>query len=293
MPRIVVLLLACTVLVAGCKKEALEPPTPPIGTPPPVPGPVENYALTMGNPSGAIPSVVAVNNYLLERPQYSLGYDNSRGTALWVAWHLNTTWLGNEPRCDCFAPDPLLPSGYFAAYTWDYTNTGFDRGHLCPSGDRTANATDNEATFYMSNISPQAPVLNQQTWAYLESFERDLAEDGYELYIFAGGYGSGGSGSLGGTTTAIANGQIIVPERYWKIILILLEGSDDLNRVDASTRVIAVDMPNTQYANAQPWYDYRTSVDQIEAATGLDFLDALPVDLQEQLEGGVDAGAVH
>ncbi len=63
--------------------------------------------------------------------------------------------------------------------------------------------------------------------------------------------------------------------------------------MDATTRVIAVDMPNTQYANAQPWYDYRTSVDQIEAATGLDFLDALPAYLQEVLEGGVDAGAVH
>ncbi len=60
-----------------------------------------------------------------------------------------------------------------------------------------------------------------------------------------------------------------------------------------TTRIIAVDMPNTQYANAQPWYDYRTSVDQIEAVTGLDLLNALPADLQEMLEGGVDAGAVH
>jgi len=61
----------------------------------------------------------------------------------------------------------------------------------------------------------------------------------------------------------------------------------------ATTRIIAVDMPNTQYANAQPWYDYRTSVDPIEAVTGLDLLDALPTDLQEQLEAGVDAGEVH
>jgi endonuclease G len=127
----------------------------------------------------------------------------------------------------------------------------------------------------------------------MESFARDLAGDGNELYIYAGSYGSGGTGSLGGTTFTIANGNITVPERYWKIMLILPEGTDDLSRVDATTRVIAVDMPNNQYANAQPWYDYRTSVDQIEAATGLDFLDALPTDLQEQLEGGVDTGAVH
>ena len=63
--------------------------------------------------------------------------------------------------------------------------------------------------------------------------------------------------------------------------------------MDATTRVIAVDIPKNQNANAPPWYDYRTSVDRIEAATGLDFLDALPADLQEQLEAGVDAGEVH
>jgi len=290
--RIVFLLLAFGLLAAGCKKEAQEPPAV-LPVAPPPPGPLENHALTMGNPSQAIASIITPNNYLLERPQYSLAYNNSRGTATWVAWHLSTAWLGNEPRCNCFAPDPLLPSSYFIAYTYLYTNTGFDRGHLCPSGDRTANAPDNKATFHMSNISPQAPLLNQQTWAHLESFARSLAQDGNELYIYTGGYGSGGSGSLGGTTYTIANGSITVPERYWKILLILPLGTDDLSRVDHTTRVIAVDMPNTQYANAQPWYEYRTSVDQIEAATELDFLDALPTDLQELLESGVDTGLVY
>ena len=110
---------------------------------------------------------------------------------------------------------------------------------------------------------------------------------------FAGGYGSGGSGSQGGTTYTIANGAITVPERYWKVMLILPMGEDDLQRVSSDTRVIAVDMPNAQYANGQPWYDYRTSVDQIEAATGLDFFNGLPGDLQAALEAGVDVGAVH
>jgi endonuclease G len=76
-------------------------------------------------------------------------------------------------------------------------------------------------------------------------------------------------------------------------LVVLTADKDDLLRVDADTRVIAVDMPNTQYANTQPWWEYRTSVDQIEAATGLDLLDALPLDLQAVLEGAVDAGAVH
>ncbi|MBZ0205930.1 MAG: DNA/RNA non-specific endonuclease [Flavobacteriales bacterium] len=292
MSRIAYLVVAFAILSAGCKKEEPEPPAAPAATTPP-PAPAPNDPLTMGNPSGAIASVVLANNYLIERPQFSLAYDNSRGTASWVAWHLSSEWLGPVPRCDCFSPDPLLPNGYFVAFTWNYTNTGFNRGHLCPSGDRTATDADNVATFFMTNICPQAPVLNQQTWAYLESFSRDLAYAGYELYIYAGGYGSGGSGSLGGITYTIANGSITVPERYWKVMLILPVGEDDLQRITSDTRIIALDMPNTQQANAQPWYDYRTSVDEIEAVTGLDFFNGLPVALQASLEAGVDAGVVH
>lgn len=52
------------------------------------------------------------------------------------------------------------------------------------------------------------------------------------------------------------------------------------------TRVIAVDMPNTQSANALEWYDYRTSVDAIEDSTGLDVLNALGTDLQGLRSGG-------
>lgn len=70
-------------------------------------------------------------------------------------------------------------------------------------------------------------------------------------------------------------------------------GEDDLTRINTTTRVIAVDMPNTQSANALEWYDYRTSVDAIEDSTGLDGLNALGTDLQELLEMGVDAGPVN
>ncbi|MBZ0205956.1 MAG: hypothetical protein K8H89_06495 [Flavobacteriales bacterium] len=84
--RLAYLVLAFAILSAGCKKEEPEPPAAPAATTPP-PAPAPNDPLTMGNPSGAIASVVLANNYLIERPQFSLAYDNSRGTASWVAWH--------------------------------------------------------------------------------------------------------------------------------------------------------------------------------------------------------------
>ncbi len=49
-------------------------------------------------------------------------------------------------------------------------------------------------------------------------------------------------------------------------------GSNHLCRVTSTTRVIAIDLPNTQVASALPWGDYRTSVDAIEDSTGLDNL---------------------
>ena len=264
--------------------------------PPPtdtIPGRDNNMAL--GNPSGAIASVVSANNYLLVHPQFVVGYDNSRGLARWVSWHLSIAWKGTAERCDCFEPDPLLPTGFFAAVHGDYTNSGFDRGHLCPSDDRDGSDADNAVTFFMSNITPQAPDLNQQVWGDLEDFARDLAAEGIELYIISGSYGTGGSGDNGGTTLSLSGGDIAVPARYWKVLVVLPFGEDDLSRIGpgwnaGTVRVIAVDMPNTNAANALDWFDYRTSVDAIEDSTGLDLLDGLPIDLQEPVEAGVDAG---
>lgn len=133
--------------------------------------------MTFGNPSSA--STSNANNYLLSRTEYSLSYNNSKGKANWVSWHLSTAWIGSATRKDNFIADPLLPSSFFKAITSHYTNTGFDRGHLCPSADRTYTQTANDNTFYMTNIAPQSPRNNRTTWANLESYCRKLASEGY------------------------------------------------------------------------------------------------------------------
>ncbi|MBK9512935.1 MAG: DNA/RNA non-specific endonuclease [Flavobacteriales bacterium] len=93
------------------------------------------------------------------------------------------------------------------------------------------------------------------------------------------------------TTTTLAGGALTVPSHYWKVLLILPnDDADDLPRITPDTRVIAVDIPNTQAASALPWGDYRTSVDAIEAATGLDLLNRIPAAVQAELEAGVDSG---
>lgn len=252
--------------------------------------PTQDNNMAMGNPSNAVTNTSFPNNYLLVKTQYALSYNNSRGTANWVSWHLSTAWKGAAARCDCFTQDNTLPAGFYKASTSNYTNTGFDRGHQCPSEDRDLNSTDNAATFIMTNIMPQSPNLNRVTWVNLEDYCRTLMNAGNELYIIAGGYGIGGTGSNGGVTNTIASGNITVPSRYWKVIVVLPVGSNDVGRVSTSTRVIAVDMPNTQTVNSLPWGNYRVSVDAIEASTGFDFLSLVPTAIQSVIEASVDNG---
>lgn len=256
--------------------------------------PTQDSCLLLGNPSNATVSSTDSNNFLIYRHQYALSYNNSKGVANWVAWHLSAAWKGTADRCNCFTQDALLPTGYFRAATSHYTSTGFDRGHICPSDDRDLNDSDNAATFKMTNIQPQAPQLNQVTWAALESYCRSLITEGKELYIFSGGYGAGGTGSLGGTTYNIGpSGRIHVPGHFWKVIVVLPVGSNDLSRINATTRVIAVDMPNVQSVTTHPWWYYRTTSDVIEAATGLDFLSNVSTTIQSSLESTVDTGPAY
>lgn len=255
--------------------------------------PTRDDNMALGNPSGAIANVGSPDNYLMVKTQFALAYQNSRGASKWVSWHLSSAWKGTATRCDCFTQDGTLPIGFFKASTSHYTNTGFDRGHMCPSDDRDGSSTDNAATFLMTNIIPQAPNNNQITWGNFEDYCRSLLNTGNELYIVSGSYGNGGTGSKGGTTTTINNGSIAVPSNVWKVAVILPVGSNDLSRITNSTRVIAINTPNVQTVNSQPWGFYRTSVDAIETATGLDLLSNIDDVVENSLEAAVDNGPTN
>ncbi|MFN5318980.1 MAG: DNA/RNA non-specific endonuclease [Bacteroidia bacterium] len=255
--------------------------------------PTRDGHLELGNPSNAQTNAATPNNYLLSKSQYVLSYNNSRGTANWVAWHMSNAWKGSATRCDCFATDTQLPSTFYRASATSFSGSGFDRGHMCPSEDRDGSSADNAATFLMSNMIPQAPNNNQITWNAFEGYCRTLLNQGNELYIISGGYGNGGTGSNGGVTTTLASGAIAVPSNVWKAVVVLPIGSNDLSRVSSTTRIIAIDVPNTQTASSQPWHAYRTSVDAIEAQTGLDLFNLVSAEIQGSIESQVDAVTIQ
>lgn len=256
-------------------------------------GPTRDDNIALGNPSNATATVTTPNNYLMVKSQYALSYNNSRGSANWVSWHLSAAWKGAAARCDCFAADNNLPTGFYKAPTTSYSLTGFDRGHLCPSEDRDSTTADNSATFLMTNMIPQSPNLNRITWVALENYCRTLMDAGNELYIISGGYGSGGTGSNGGVTTTIASGSITVPARCWKVIVVLPIGYNDASRISTTTRVIAVDMPNTQTVNSAAWGTYRVSIDALENILSYDFLNVVPATIQSVIEAAADNGPTN
>lgn len=254
-------------------------PTPtPTPTPNPSPTPVPGEHLTMGNPSNAVTSVGQPNNYLMEKPQYALSYSRDNGEANWVSWHLDASWLGSTPRQDDFRADTTLPAGWYQVQATDYSGSGFDRGHMCPSGDRTSSVATNSATFLMTNMIPQLPANNQGPWATLESYCRTLVNQGNELYIISGGQG---------LQYFIANGHVAVPANTWKVIIVLPVGTNDVSRVTSTTRTIAIVMPNSGSINTD-WRTYRVSVDQVEAITGFDVFSNVPTLIQNVIEANVD-----
>lgn len=272
--------LGLLLLLAGCKPTEVAPNK---GA-----DLIPNVHLTLGNPSNATADPTQAHNYLIQRPQYALSYNQARGIPNWVSWQLSVDWLGTAPRQDDFRADTTLPAGWFRATPGSYTGSGFDRGHHCPSADRTRSAEDNSATFLMTNIIPQAPQNNQTTWADLEEYTRSLVQAGQPVYVLMGSYGVGGTGSQGPALT-LAAGRITVPARIWKVVVVMPPGTTEAQSLTTATRVIAVDTPNDQ-AILPEWGFYRTTVDAIEQATGYDLLANVPVAVQRVVEAHVDTG---
>lgn len=262
-----------------------------------VPGGAENSALYFGNPSGAVADISVAANYLIEHPQYTMSYNAEKYIPNWVSWHLEVSDIGASERADDFRPDSSVPSGYYAVKKSDYqyTKYGFDRGHVCPSADRTATNENNSMTFLMTNMIPQSPDCNRVVWKDFEAYERELARNGKEVYIVAGPDGVGGTSGTGTwesidmLTGGKPNGKkITVPAYCWKIVLVLDEGEDDISRVTEDTTVIAVYMPNAMGIGKNgSWEQYLVSVDYIEEKTGYDFLAPIPDSIENVIEAKV------
>ena len=271
-------IVAIAIILASCRQPQL-----PFGS-----QPSGNINLLMGNPSNATANPNNSENYLIDRPQYSLSYSKKKGIPNWVAWELNLTWLGDAHRVGNFAPDEALPADWERVKPADYTGSGFDRGHMTNSEDRSRSPEDNIPTFLMTNIIPQSPDNNRGVWVKLENYSRQLAKSGKELFIISGGHGQGGIGSKGPKAT-VGRGKVLVPAVTWKVILVLDKPNSGVAGVDKNTRTIAVIVPNKQGIEGTPWRQYLTSVDEVQKLTGYQFFTNVPPDIRSKINARVDS----
>lgn len=236
---------------------------------------------------------------LLVKPQYVVSYNRFRNAPNWAAWRLSAGDLGDTGRTrNGFSPDPQLPDGVYRALQGDYRGSGYDRGHLVPSAQRTADPDDNAATFLMTNVLPQRHDLNAGPWESLESWSVQMAREGWDLYTYAGGtypplcatdrapQGNNPDPTCPsvGRSDDIAR-RVGVPSTTWKVI-VLLPHNAGLHAVNNGTPALAVDMPNDGSATAD-WRRYILSVDALEQRTGYDFLTAVSPQIQAAIESRV------
>ena len=254
----------------------------------------ENDELFLGNPSKATFNLEHSENLLIRYNGFSMSYNSKLHIPNWVAWHLSSSDLGKGRYSGSFYSDDNLPYSILKVKHSDYSNSGFDRGHMCPSADRNSTIESSKTTFITTNILPQSSANNEIVWNNLESVEQNLASSGYEVYIYAGGIGFGGENKNGEIVNSISKKEIAVPEYTWKIIIAIEEGDNDLDRINENTKVIAVLVPNNLschkdaeakgYNGKDDWKAYQVSIDYIEEITGYDFLSILEDSIENFLE---------
>jgi DNA/RNA endonuclease G (NUC1) len=239
------------------------------------------YQMALGNPSSAVTDAAARTNYLISRDQYALSYNDDTHQPNWVSWSFTSADNGSSGRTDAWAVETELPTGYLRIGTSSF-GTGWDRGHMCPSADRTSSVTDNEYTFRMSNIVPQASANNQGLWQIFESYCRSMADDGSEILIT--------SGPTSFTGNTISNGMMI-PGAVWKVAVKVPAGTGTAaSRVTTGCRVIAIVTPNVS-TGLGSWQSYITSVEQVETYTGLHFFGNVDPSVATYLKNVVDTGS--
>jgi DNA/RNA endonuclease G (NUC1) len=131
--------------------------------------------MQLGNPSGAAADTNNHSHYLIQPTVEAIDYSDQLGEAVWASWDLTAGDVGGSGRNSTYYPDTNLPPNFYHVTTTNYNGVGtnnFNRGHLCPSDDRTDSTNDNKLVFYMSNIFPQSALNNQGVWGNFEDYCR-------------------------------------------------------------------------------------------------------------------------
>ena len=189
---------------------------------------------------------------------FAVGHSGVTHTPLWSAEHLTMVEIDAArtlSRRDTFHAEAQLPQGE-RAELMDYRRSGFDRGHMAPSGDMPTPRAQAQS-FTLANMVPQRAALNRGLWEEIEVATRDLAEQDGELFVVTGPIFDGREG-------AALNGRVRVPSAVFKALY-------DPRRRQAGAYV----------ADNAASADYRVvSIAQLQAMIGVDVFPSLPASIK-------------
>lgn len=200
---------------------------------------------------------------------YTASFNSKLHIPNWVAWELtDEETRGTVPRADKFYTDESVAG---CPDTYDYNYSGYDRGHMCPAGDMKWSEQSMKASFSLVNICPQAKALNTGAWKKLEEKCRKWAQADSAIIIICGPI------ITDRLREAIGDNRVAVPKRFFKVIL---------SPYAKPARAIGFIMNNGKVDGGMQ--QAAVSVDQVEAATSLNFFAALPDSIENTIEAQCD-----
>ncbi len=229
----------------------------------------EGTAVPTVFPASLLPE--STTEMVVAHQHFTLSYNEPFEQAEWVAYTLKPEHLTMDEReRPFFLEDPKVKT---KSADWrNYKGSGYDRGHLCPAGDRRFSEYAYRETFYTSNIVPQENEFNAGIWNSLEQQVRYWCKRYGTIYVITGGI-------LEGNLMAIGDEDVAVPEYFYKIIV---RGKPD------KPKLLCFLLPHED--SAKPLEQFLIPVDELEALTGIDFFQRLPEAREVVLEKTVERG---
>ncbi|KNC81448.1 hypothetical protein SARC_06237 [Sphaeroforma arctica JP610] len=200
------------------------------------------------------------------REGHVLSYDNRNKTANWVcekftAQHLNAK-AADRKKTQFFEDQEIYE--LWRAKLSDYKRSGYDRGHLAAAGNHKYYQKAMDATFSLSNMSPQVGKgFNQGYWKELEDYVRDLTKTSTNVYVCTGPLylpNEVRNGKKYVRFEVIGEGNVAVPTHFFKTML--------CEKNDGSVAIEAYILPNEVIDSKIPLKQFRVPLHKVEAAAG-------------------------
>ncbi len=217
---------------------------------------------------------------LICRLGYVVGYSYQYNIPTWVAYRadLDSANTNGAVRQDDFVVDLAVAEQNHRVGESVYENTGYDKAHMAPPSLIDKTQLLNDQTFLMTNITPQRPWFNRDVfgnkgvWGAIEDSVACWLKTGErkEIYVI--------SGAIVSDTPEYLGELVAIPSGFYKIIL-------DMESLHSIAFYIEDQEASVNDALNLP--DYITTIDAIEAASGINVLNTLQDPIENLVEASI------